>query len=145
MSPDKSRLADAIASGDLDRMARAIEEVTAEVHVLWQTIDAFHDDLVHVLRNPPEEWKMKREEAKDKIPESVSCDTCDAGCDSLAEAIGKGWIDLCRDDGLSWNYLGKCRTCQEAEAEQEFRDRTAEAQRAKDEPTETKANQETLF
>lgn len=124
MHDHRKQLADAIESSDSDRIVRALEEMTSEVHALCQTMSDFHQDMVHVLRNPPtglpreqHQWTL----GKSVIPESVSCEQCDAGMDSLAEALREGWTDLCRDDGTSWNYLGLCPQCQEAEAQKEQR------------------------
>lgn len=153
MSPDKSRLAEAIANCDMSEVVRAIDEINGTLHALFTTMEEFRTDLIHVLRNPPQEWSIEGRyssnvliansgEVHERIPESITCSgSCDASCDSLADALMEGWTDLVRDEGPSWNFLGVCPACQAAEAEQEFRDRTAEGQSA----TETKANQETLF
>lgn len=63
---------------------------------------------------------VRHEEAED-VPESVTCMTCDAQADSIAEATAEGWTDIERHDGLSWNYLGTCPDCVRAEYEERER------------------------
>jgi hypothetical protein len=52
----------------------------------------------------------------DAIAETIACARCDVDFpESLAAALQLGWIELCRDDGESWNYLGICPQCQAEE------------------------------
>jgi len=48
---------------------------------------------------------------------SLECDGCDAGMDieTLEQAVLLGWIEIYRDDGPAWNYLGECPDCQRKE------------------------------
>lgn len=47
----------------------------------------------------------------------VECFRCDAGADSVAEAVAAGWVGVEPDlEGMSWNYLGLCPECQADEA-----------------------------
>lgn len=46
-------------------------------------------------------------------PFVLSCWVCDAG-DGITckeEALALGWVDIERDDGLSWNDIGACPEC----------------------------------
>ena len=55
-------------------------------------------------------------EQSDAISETIACARCDADSPpSLAAALQEGWTDLCRDDGLGWNYLGVCPQCRAEE------------------------------
>lgn len=57
--------------------------------------------------------RIEKNTRADDVPESISCARCDADSPpSLAAALQEGWIELCRDDGPSWNYLGICPECQ---------------------------------
>jgi len=58
---------------------------------------------------------LRRIEANSRsaaVPETLACARCDADSpSSLAAALQEGWINLCRDDGRGWNYLGLCSQC----------------------------------
>ena len=60
--------------------------------------------------------QIEKNGRSDEVPETIACARCDV-CSpaSLAEALQEGWIDLCRDDGPGWNYLGICPECQAQE------------------------------
>ncbi len=50
-----------------------------------------------------------------EVPFVLSCAHCDADSpDTYEEAIQQGWVDIQRDDGLSWNFLGICPACRPA-------------------------------
>jgi len=52
----------------------------------------------------------------DEVPETIACARCDVDSPaSLAAALQEGWVALCRDDGIGWNYLGICPECQAQE------------------------------
>lgn len=60
--------------------------------------------------------RIEKNTRADEVPETIACARCDVDSPaSLAAALQEGWIDLCRDDGPSWNYLGVCPACQERE------------------------------
>ena len=47
---------------------------------------------------------------------ATECARCDVDSPaSLAAALQEGWVTLCRDDGIGWNYLGICSECQAQE------------------------------
>ena len=48
--------------------------------------------------------------------QALACARCDVDSPaSLAAALQEGWVALCRDDGIGWNYLGICPECQAQE------------------------------
>jgi len=52
----------------------------------------------------------------DEVPETIACARCDVDSPaSLAVALQEGWVALCRDDGIGWNYLGICPECEARE------------------------------
>ena len=57
--------------------------------------------------------RIEKNTRADAVPESIACSRCDVDSPaSLAAALQEGWIDLSRDDGSGWNYLGICPECQ---------------------------------
>ena len=62
--------------------------------------------------------RIEKNTRTDEVSETVVCLRCDAESPpSLVAALQEGWIDLCRDDGAGWNYLGICPACQVQESE----------------------------
>lgn len=60
--------------------------------------------------------RIEKNSRADEIPETIACTHCDVDSPpSIAAALQKGWTDLCREDGLGWNYLGVCPECQAQE------------------------------
>jgi hypothetical protein len=60
-----------------------------------------------------------REAFAKTMPESISCSSCDATADGVAEATAAGWVEIEADpEGTSWNYLGFCPDCQRDEKEE---------------------------
>jgi hypothetical protein len=50
-----------------------------------------------------------------RYPFSLCCVSCDAGCNLTCpeHAIAAGWSNIIEDaDGIGWNYIGVCPTCQ---------------------------------
>lgn len=46
------------------------------------------------------------------VPFVLACAHCDADSpDTFEQAIQQGWIEIERNDGFSWNYLGICPSC----------------------------------
>ncbi len=92
---------------DPERMLHAVEELSGEIHMLWQSLDEFRTDLIHELRNryaetlndPPEE-------------QVVVCIDCESSLPSVAGAVQQGWTELKHDPkGISWSYAGVCGKC----------------------------------
>ena len=75
--------------------------------------------------------RIEKNTRSEQTPESIACAHCDvASPDSLAVALQEGWIDLIRDDGPGWNYIGICPTCQaERDGAAEAEDPHAESQK----------------
>lgn len=44
-------------------------------------------------------------------PELLTCQTCDAEEDSIADALKNGWTDIDYSEGPNWDYLGTCPDC----------------------------------
>jgi hypothetical protein len=110
------------------KLDSTIEEQTREIHTLGERIQVVTDileelliEIQHALRNATTVAQCRPPRCSDEVPESIACMFCDADSPgSLAKAIQEGWIDLCRDDGLGWNYLGTCPQCQEQELADEL-------------------------
>ncbi len=102
-----------------DKLERLIDEIKGVRDAAEQLYTLFD----HAWRNREELFELltgTKIERKEEIPETLSCDNCDASADSIAEALQEGWIDLNYDpDGRSWNYIGHCPDCQK-EDEEEF-------------------------
>jgi hypothetical protein len=62
--------------------------------------------------------RIEKNTRADAVPEILACARCDAcSPESLAAAVQEGWIDICRDDGAGWCYLGVCPNCQAEESQ----------------------------
>jgi hypothetical protein len=60
--------------------------------------------------------RIEKDARGDEVREIIACARCDVDSpESLAAALQEGWIELCRDDGEGWNYLGICPQCQAEE------------------------------
>jgi hypothetical protein len=60
--------------------------------------------------------QIEKNGRSDEVPETIACARCDVDSpESLAAALQDGWIELSRDDGAGWNYLGICPQCQAEE------------------------------
>lgn len=108
MALDPSRLADAIRSCDLGEIVKAADEMTGVLHALFETMEQFRRELIHVLKNPPQEWTIAMEEHQSQ---RTTCVQCEGVAETLAEAVDDGWYNLRADDGDSWEYLGLCPAC----------------------------------
>jgi hypothetical protein len=79
-----------------------------------QTRKAQHDQLQPTIA--PLAANPRKTTRSDDIPETLACARCDVDSPaSLAAALQEGWVALCRDDGIGWNYLGICPECQAQE------------------------------
>lgn len=125
------------------RTSEAIDALTEEIrqqghHLveyirsMQESIDDLRTEIQHALRNLLPEfqlksmakdpcdprWAQKLNNHSELIAEAIHCFECDAQMGSLAEALQNGWTELCRDDGVSWNYLGLCPKCVNQEIEE---------------------------
>ena len=142
---EADRLADSIqtSAGDLIAELQAVRDSVEELYILldhiWRNREELHDILAGLREeNAGRDMGLTREQmdqAKaegvtteiglrriekntraDEIPETIACARCDVDSPpSIAAALQEGWIDLCRDDGPGWNYLGVCPECQSRE------------------------------
>jgi hypothetical protein len=99
-----------------ERLLHALEETNGELHVLWEAIDAFRDELIYEIRNRLQTVlaePQKSPETSESIAESISCTECDIDSpNSLAEALREGWTELRYEpSGSHWNFLGCCPSC----------------------------------
>lgn len=100
---------------DPERLLHAVEALSGEIHILWQSLDEFRTDLIHEIRNRVGNTLHVPKKSPESVAETVSCESCDNSSDSLAEAVQNGWGQLRADNGLSWNFLGQCGDCSERE------------------------------
>lgn len=131
----------------LGDVLRVIQELVTETREEIELAARNHQH-VRLNRIPAnmQEWALRLLAEKDleRVPESISCDDCDASCDSLQQALHEGWIDLNEDlTGMTWNYLGHCPDCQKAD-EEEFYRLNPHIER-EDAPATTKKAQGELF
>ena len=113
----------------METLAENVRANTDMMKTLRESIDDVRTEIEHLMRN--REFYLQNGQSE-RLPESVSCAHCDAGADSLQEAVREGWLDLCQDeDGLSYNFLGVCPSCAkkeiEADMERQRRAKAAEA------------------
>lgn len=108
MTLDPSRLADAIRSCDLGEVVKAMDENTGVLHALFETMEEFRGELIHVLKNPPQEWTIAMEE---RPSHRTRCEACDGVAEDLSEAVDDCWYNLRAVDGDACDYLGMCPTC----------------------------------
>lgn len=78
MTPDKSRLAEAIRACDMGDVVKALDELTGVLHALFETMEEFRTDVVHALRNQPRsDWVTKPQAAtatvNDALMELLGC------------------------------------------------------------------------
>ena len=124
----------------LETLATEIESNTQEMAALREAIDDFRTSYEYAVRNSECPYIVEAKAAKNGEPETIACARCDVDSPaSLAAALQEGWIDLCRDNGTGWNYLGICPCCKQAEAEH---DRQVQA---KAEVKKRKREQKALF
>lgn len=108
MALDPSRLADAIQSCDLGELVKAMDENTGVLHALFQTMEQFRGELIHVLENPPQEWTIALEERQSQ---RTRCAACEGVAEDLSEAVDDGWHNLRAVEGDACDYLGLCPAC----------------------------------
>lgn len=108
MTFDPSRLADAIRSYDLGEVVKAMDENTGVLHALFETMEQFRRELIHVLKNPPREWTIAMEE---RPSQRTRCEGCDGVAEDLSDAVDDGWHNLRAVDGEACDYLGLCPAC----------------------------------
>jgi hypothetical protein len=93
---------------------KTISETLAEIQTDFQwSVRQLIPQLTSMPKDPTAPDWAARLNRGSEIPETITCQSCDAQCDSLAEALQKGWVELCYDDGPSWNFLGECPACRE--------------------------------
>lgn len=114
MTPDTSRLAEAIRTCDMGEVVKAMDEMTGVLHGLFETMETFRSEMIHVLKHPPREWTIAMDERK---PERTRCEACHGVAENLAEAVDDDWGDLRAEDGESWEYVGLCPACCDARAD----------------------------
>lgn len=94
-------------------MSERLDQLIGELQAVKEGVEELVIILDHLYRNREEIADLLT--TKESKVESTICENCDAFCDSLAEALKKGWTNLQENDTLSANYSGLCPTCLETE------------------------------
>ena len=105
-----------------------LRKLNDTIRVIQDIASEIAEEVQYALRNQvpirfdrfaatAEQWRQRlHPDTLDVLPESVSCESCDNSADSLQQALRNGWTDLAMDEsGLSWNFLGRCPECLDAD------------------------------